>query len=113
MDVNVMLSFFFYLGSSCLFFLQDYEVSALQPMLLLLPSRRKSVLQRYGSLIYAHLLYSQIMVQDIIKRIFMLYSGKAKARKENLLIFIQLGIFISLSSSLMVSLDFRSGNEWM
>ncbi|OXA46666.1 Cytochrome b5-related protein [Folsomia candida] len=79
----------------------DYEVIALQPIFELLPSRPKNLLNRYGSLIYSHFVYSQIMGQDILRRVLAIYSGQAKIRPENFLIFIQLAIFIFLSSSLI------------
>lgn len=84
-------------------FCKDYEIAVFEPFLEMLPSRPKNFFQRYGSLVYAHLIYCVMMPQDCLKRIHLWYVGKTKPRPENFIILLELLTYIYFAPSVWVS----------
>ncbi|CAL8094440.1 unnamed protein product [Orchesella dallaii] len=77
----------------------DYEIAVFEPWLEMLPSRPKTFFQRYGSLVYAHLIYCVMMPQDCVRRAHLWYLGKTKPRPENFIILLELLTYIYFAPS--------------
>lgn len=75
-----------------------------EPLVEMLPVRKRNGLQSYGGMIYSHILYSLHMITDLFKRPMSIYKGKQKWRPENLLIYVELILFIIVAPSVQVRL---------
>ncbi len=84
--------------------LKDYEIAVFEPFLEMLPSRPKNLFQRYGSLVYAHIIYCVIMPQDCLRRAHLWYLGKTKPRPENFIVILELLTYIYFAPSVLVSI---------
>lgn len=73
-----------------------------EPLVEMLPLRERNSLQSYGGMIYVHILYSLHMISDLFKRPISIYKGKQKLRPENLLIYVELIIFVIIAPSVQV-----------
>jgi len=83
--------------------LKDYEIAVFEPFFEFLPSRPKTFFQRYGSLVYAHLIYCVMMPRDCVRRAHLWYLGKTKPRPENFIILLELLTYIYFAPSVWVS----------
>jgi hypothetical protein len=77
-----------------------------EPLVEMLPSRKKNFIQKYVAVFYAEPLYLLYGLSQILVRAISIIQGKQKIRRENLLIFLELAIFLLISPSYMVHIYF-------
>ncbi|CAG7727031.1 unnamed protein product [Allacma fusca] len=76
----------------------DIEISNLEPAFEFLP-KEKTFLKRYAPGVYAHLFYIVSFFLDLIKRGRAIANGTQQLRPENLIVFIQLAVWMLIAPS--------------
>lgn len=70
-----------------------------EPLVEFLPSRPKNFVQKYIAVFYVEAIYLLYGLSQIIVRALSIIQGKQRLRPENLLIFLELSIFMTIAPS--------------
>ena len=83
-------------------FVQDAEISMFEPVFEFLPKKEKNWLQRYGVIVYSHILYWFLSSSAFLLRWKKILMGQQPFRSEYLIILLEIVVCSSLSLTVMV-----------